>query len=277
VTSPRNRPRRSPGSTVIALLLTALMLFPVYWMLNVSLTPQQDMRKSPPDLLPLHPTFEGYRAVLHDQLPYLTTSLLIGLGTVAVTLALSAPAGFALAKLRPRGGGILSMALLIAQMIPGIVMAMGFYAVFLGGGLLNTWWGLIIADSTIAVPFAVMIFTAFMSGIPDELIAAARIDGAGTWRTFWSVVLPVSRNAAVTVSLFSFLWAWSDFVFANTLDGGGELRPITLGIYHYIGNNNQEWNAIMATAVVASLPAAALLVLAQRYVAAGVTAGAVKD
>ncbi|WP_405737442.1 carbohydrate ABC transporter permease [Streptomyces sp. NBC_01537] len=253
------------------------MLFPVYWMLNVSLTPQQDMRKSPPDLLPLHPTFEGYRAVLHDQLPYLTTSLLIGLGTVAVTLALSAPAGFALAKLRPRGGGILSMALLIAQMIPGIVMAMGFYAVFLGGGLLNTWWGLIIADSTIAVPFAVMIFTAFMSGIPGELIAAARIDGAGTWRTFWSVVLPVSRNAAVTVSLFSFLWAWSDFVFANTLDGGGELRPITLGIYHYIGNNNQEWNAIMATAVIASLPAAALLVLAQRYVAAGVTAGAVKD
>ena len=277
MTSQHNRPRRSAGSTVIALLLTALMLFPVYWMLNVSLTPQQDMRKSPPDLLPLHPTFEGYRAVLHDQLPYLTTSLLIGLGTVAVTLALSAPAGFALAKLRPRGGGVLSMALLIAQMIPGIVMAMGFYAVFLGGGLLNTWWGLIIADSTIAVPFAVMIFTAFMSGIPDELIAAARIDGAGTWRTFWSVVLPVSRNAAVTVSLFGFLWAWSDFVFANTLDGGGELRPITLGIYHYIGNNNQEWNAIMATAVVASLPAAALLVLAQRYVAAGVTAGAVKD
>ena len=277
MTSPHNRPRRSAGSTVIALLLTALMLFPVYWMLNVSLTPQQDMRKSPPDLLPLHPTFEGYRAVLHDQLPYLTTSLLIGLGTVAVTLALAAPAGFALAKLRPRGGGILSMALLIAQMIPGIVMAMGFYAVFLGGGLLNTWWGLIIADSTVAVPFAVMIFTAFMSGIPGELIAAARIDGAGTWRTFWSVVLPVSRNAAVTVSLFSFLWAWSDFVFANTLDGGGELRPITLGIYHYIGNNNQEWNAIMATAVVASLPAAALLVLAQRYVAAGVTAGAVKD
>jgi multiple sugar transport system permease protein len=116
-----------------------------------------------------------------------------------------------------------------------------------------------------------------MSGVPDELLAAARIDGAGAFRTFWSVVLPISRNALVTVSLFSFLWAWSDFVFANTLDGGGDLRPITLGIYHYIGNNNQEWNAIMATAVVASVPAALLLVLAQRYVTAGVTAGAVKD
>ncbi|WP_051971217.1 carbohydrate ABC transporter permease [Kitasatospora azatica] len=253
------------------------MLFPVYWMINVSLTPQQDMRKSPPDLFPLHPTFTGYQAVLHDQLPYLGTSLLIGLGTVVVTLVLSAPAAYALAKLRPRGGGFLGISLLIAQMVPGIVMAMGFYGIFLNLGIMRTWWGLVVADSTLAVPFGVMIFTAFMSGIPDELTAAATIDGAGALRTFWSVVLPVSRNAVVTVSLFSFLWAWSDFVFANTLDSGGDFQPITLGIYRYIGNNNQEWNSIMATAVVASIPAAVLLVLAQRYVAAGVTAGAVKD
>jgi hypothetical protein len=78
-------------------------------------------------------------------------------------------------------------------------------------------------------------------------------------------------------SLFAFLWAWSDFIFATTLDGGGSQQPITLGIYHYIGNNDQQWNAIMATAVVASVPAAVLLVIAQRRVAAGVTAGAVKD
>ncbi|MER6437991.1 carbohydrate ABC transporter permease [Streptomyces sp. NPDC001185] len=267
---------RSRRDTAIGLVLTALMLFPVYWMVNVSLTRQQDMRKDPPDLLPLHPTFTGYRAVLHDQLPYLGTSLLIGLGTVALTLLLAAPAGYALAKLRPPGSGVLGVLLLIAQMIPGIVMAMGFYGIFLNLGVLNSWWGLVVADSTIAVPFGTMIFAAFMSGIPDELLSAATIDGAGRVRTFWSVVLPVSRNAIVTVSLFGFLWSWSDFVFANTLDGGGDARPITLGIYHYIGNNNQEWNAIMATAVVASVPAAVLLVLAQRYVAAGVTAGAVK-
>ena len=139
-------------------------------------------------------------------------------------------------------------------MIPAIVMAMGFYAIYIKLGLLNTVWGLILADSTIAVPFGVLIFTAFMSRIPDELLQAARIDGAGTLRTFVSIVVPVSRNAVVTVSLFAFLWAWSDFLFANTLDSGGSLQPITLGIYAYIGNNNQQWNAIMATAVVASDP-----------------------
>jgi multiple sugar transport system permease protein len=162
-------------------------------------------------------------------------------------------------------------------MIPGIIMAMGFYAIYLNLGILNSLVGLIIADSTIAVPFAVLIFTAFMSAIPEEMIQAAKTDGAGPVRTFWSIVMPVSRNAVVTVSLFAFLWAWSDFVFATTLDGGGTFRPITLGIYRYIGNNNQQWNAIMATAVVASIPATVLLIIAQRYVAAGVTAGAVKD
>jgi len=268
---------RTRLKTALALLLTAVMLFPVYWMLNVSLTRDQDMRKSPPDLFPAHVTLEGYRAVIDQQLPYLGTSLVIGLGTVALTVALAAPAGFALAKLRPRGGGILSFVLLAAQMIPGIIMAMGFYAIYLQLGMLQSVPGLIVADSTLAVPFAVLIFTAFMSGIPGELLQAAQVDGARALRTFWSVVLPMSRNSVVTVSLFAFLWSWSDFVFASTLDGGGDHRPITLGIYQYIGNNNQQWNAIMATAVVASIPATLLLIVAQRYVAAGVTAGAVKD
>lgn len=274
---PAHRVRGTWWKTVTGLVLTSVMLFPVYWMLNVSFTREQDMRKSPPGLFPVHGTLEGYRAVVDQQLPYLGTSLVVGLGTVALTVALAAPAGYALAKLRPRGGGVLSFLFLVAQMIPGIIMAMGFYAIYLSLGLLQSVPGLIVADSTLAVPFAVLIFTAFMSGIPEELLQAAKTDGAGPLRTFWSIVLPMSRNAVVTVSLFAFLWSWSDFVFASTLASGGAHQPITLGIYQYIGNNNQEWNAIMATAVVASLPAAVILVLAQRYVAAGVTAGAVKD
>lgn len=272
-----HRRGRSRVKTAVGVVLTAVMLFPVYWMVNESFTTDGDMRKTPPNLIPVDGTLAGYRAVFSQQLPYLGNSLLIGLATVALTLVVSAPAGYALAKLRPRGGGILSFALLIAQMIPSIIMAMGFYAILLSTGYINTVAGLVVADSTIAVPFAVLIFTAFMSGIPEELLQAALTDGAGRLRTFWSIVLPVSRNAVVTVSLFAFLWAWSDFVFATTLDSGGGRQPITLGIYHYIGNNDQQWNAIMATAVVASIPATVLLVIAQRYVAAGITAGSVKD
>jgi multiple sugar transport system permease protein len=269
--------RRPWWKTALGVLFTALMLFPVYWMFNVSLTRTRDLRADPPHWFPWDPTFEGYAAVLQQQLPTLGTSLLIGAGCVVLTVLVAAPAGYSLALLNLRGRRTLNFVLLVAQMIPAVVMAMGFYAVYVRLGLLNTVGGLIVADSTIAVPFAVLLYTAFMAGIPREMLQAARIDGAGPWRTFTAVVLPLSRNSTLTVSLFAFLWAWSDFIFASTLNRNGDLIPITLGIYNYIGNNTTQWNAIMATAVVASVPAAVLLVVAQRYVAAGVTAGAVKD
>src|SRR3954451_16957083 len=173
-------------------------------MATFSFPKDTNMRHTPPYLFPVHGTLEGYRAVLDQQLPYLGTSLIIGLGTVALTLLVAAPAAYSLAKLRPRGGGVLSFLLLIAQMIPGIIIAMGFYAIFLNVGLLNSVPGLIVADSTLAVPFAVLVLTTFMSGVPAELSQAARVDGAGALRIFWSVVVPVSRNSIITVSLFAF-------------------------------------------------------------------------
>lgn len=271
-----HRVRRTWWKTAIGVTLTALMLFPVYWMVNVSLTARGSIRDG--DLYPKDFTLDHYRVVLHDQLPYLGTSMVVGIGTVVVTLLISAPAAFALSKLVLPGRRTLSFLLIVAQMVPAVVMALGFYTIYTDLGILDTVPGLILADSTIAVPFAVMLFAAFMTGIPRELLQAAQIDGASQWRTFRSVVLPVSRNAAVTVALFAFLWAWSDFLFASTLNrGGGHLRPITMGIYDYIGSQNQEWGPMMATAVLASIPAAILLVVAQKYVAAGVTAGAVKD
>ncbi|RMB57469.1 carbohydrate ABC transporter permease [Tessaracoccus antarcticus] len=267
---------RTWWKTIVGVILTAVMLFPLYWMVNVSLTQRNAIRAG--DLFPTAFTLANYQVVLRDQLPYLGTSLLVGLGTVALTLVISAPAGYAISSLFIPGRRVLNFCLIVAQMIPAVVMALGFYTVYIKLGILDTIPGLILADSTIAVPFAVMLFSAFMSGISRDLLNAAAVDGANTWVTFTRIVLPISRNSAVTVALFAFLWAWSDFIFASTLNReGGKLRPITMGLYDYIGSQNQEWGALMATAVVASIPTAVLLVVAQRYVAAGVTAGAVKD
>jgi len=269
-------PRRAWWKTALGLLFTALMLFPVYWMVNVSLTPRAAIRDG--GLVPSHPTLDHYAVVLQHQLPYLGTSVIIGLGAVLLTLTIAAPSGYALSRLVVPGRRVLSFALIVAQMVPAIVMSLGFYQIYSRLDILDTVPGLILADSTIAVPFGVMLFTAFMAGIPHELLQAAQIDGASRWRTFRSIVMPMSRNSAVTVGLFAFLWAWSDFLFASTLNrGGGRWRPITMGIYDYIGSQNQEWGPMMATAVLASVPTAILLVVAQRYIAAGVTAGAVKD
>ena len=159
--------------------------------------------------------------------------------------------------------------LIVAQMIPAVVMSLGFYQIYNDIGLLDSIPGLIVADSTLSVPFAVILMTGFMSGMPRSLVEAAQIDGASQLGVF---------NTIVTTSLFAFLWAWSDFMFASTLDsGGGKMRPITMGLYDFIGSQNQEWGPMMATAVLASVPTALLLIFAQKYVAAGVTAGAVKD
>jgi multiple sugar transport system permease protein len=263
--------------TVVGLLLCAVMLFPLYWMVVVSLTPRAELLAGPVRLVPASVTLEGYARALGDQLPFLGTSLVVALGAVALTLLVAMPGAYALAKLSPPRSGGVTFALLVGQMIPGIVMATGFYALYAQLGLLNTLPGLILADSTLAVPFAVIVLRAFMQGIPGELLQAAVMDGAGPLRTFWQIVVPLSRNAIVTVSLFAFLFAWSDFLFAVILTSSGGPQPFTLGIYQYISNYSKDWNAIMATAVVASVPATVLLVVAQRYVAAGITTGAVKD
>jgi multiple sugar transport system permease protein len=257
------QPRRGVGSTVLGVLIVGVLLFPLYWMVNASLQPSGALLKASPDWFPLHGTLDGYRAAAATQAGHLVTSMVVALGTVVVSLAVAVPAAYALAQLRIRGGPTVVFVMLIVQLVPGIVM--------------DNYLGLILADATATIPFAVLVLRAFMLSIPRELSEAARVDGAGYWRTFVSIVVPVSRNAMVTAGLFSFLFSWADFLFAVTLTTGQTIEPVTVGIYRFVGNQTADWNGIMATAVLASVPAAILLVLAQRYVVAGVTGGAVKE
>jgi multiple sugar transport system permease protein len=264
-------------NTAVGVAVLAVMLFPLYWMLNASLLPSTELIKPEPTWLPIHGTLDGYRNALHSQGGHLLTSLYVALGTVAVTLAVAVPAAYGLAQLGAPLARTLLFALLVAQMIPGIVMADAFYVAANELYLINTPIALILADSTLCVPFAVLILHAFMRGIPAEIREAAALDGASSLRALRSVILPVSRNAVITASLFSFLFAWADFLYAVTLTTRDEAAPITVGIYRFIGAHISDWNSVMATGVIASLPVAVLLVVAQRYVAAGITSGSVKD
>ena len=264
-------------STVVALVILAVMLFPLYWMLNASLLPSADLLKSSPTWLPIHGTLDGYRNALSSQGGHLSTSLIVSSGTVVLTLLIAAPAAYGLAQLRAPSGRLLMFAFLVAQMIPGVVIANSLYVAADRLGLIDSPLALILADSTLCVPFAALILQAFMRSIPAALREAAILDGASQLRTFVSVILPISRNAVLTAGLFSFLFAWADFLFAVTLTTKDDKAPVTVGIYRFIGAHLSDWNSVMATGVIASIPAAFLLVIAQKYVAAGVSAGAVKD
>jgi multiple sugar transport system permease protein len=262
------------GHTIVGVLILAVFLFPVYWMLNVSLQHSSGAVATP--WLPTDLSLHGYSKALHDQGGHLVTSLEIALGTVAFSLLVAAPAAYALAHFRVRGANVVLLVILISQMIPGIVVANALYSAYSDLGLLNSVWGLILADSTLGIPFAMLILRAFMVTLPRSIMEAALVDGAGPVRVFVSVVLPLCRNAIITAALFSFLFAWGDFLFALTLTTTEDVRPVTLGLYTYIGAFVADWSSVMATAMMASLPAVVLLVVAQRYVAAGTTAGAVK-
>jgi multiple sugar transport system permease protein len=271
------RPRRTAKgipSTILGIVFLAIMIFPVYWMVNTSL--QATSGAATATWFPWSPTFTGYRAAFAQQGHNFVSSMIIGLGTVVLTLAIATPAAYGLARFRMRGTRAFLLVLLITQMVPGIVIANALYTLFNNVGLLNSYVGLILADSAVQVPFAVLLMRAFMESIPPSLVEAAQVDGASDLRAFVSIVLPISRNAIVTAALFTFLGAWGDFLIALTLTSTDAVRPITLGIYNYIGSNVTDWGPVMATSVLASLPAAVLLIVAQRYISAGALGGAVK-
>ncbi|MFD7500174.1 carbohydrate ABC transporter permease [Streptomyces sp. NPDC059850] len=270
----RRHSRRPWGHTAVGALILAVMLFPVYWMVNVSLQPANTAVSTP--WFPTRLNLDGYATALSQQGPNLLTSLIVSVGSVVFSLIVASPAAYALARVKARWVGPVLFGILISQMIPGIVVANALYSAYNDLGLLNSITGLILADSHNGIPFAILILRAFMGSIPSSVVEAARVDGAGNVRAFVSIVLPMSRNALITAGLFTFLFTWSDFLFALTLTTTEAVRPVTLGLYQYLGIHTSDWNAVMATATLASVPALVLLLVAQRYIGAGVTGGAVK-
>jgi multiple sugar transport system permease protein len=264
-------------ASVAALAALVVLLFPLYAVLVASFeTDSQLFGASRYSFFPSVWTLSNYRVVLSQQGSHLLSSLIIALGTSVLTLAIALPAAHALARYRFRVTALLVGALLIAQILPSIVIANSLFLVYHRLHLLNSYPGLIIADTSYAVPFCILVLRAFMLGLPRDVIAAARVDGASEWQAFTRVVLPMSRSAIITVVLFAFLQGWGDFIFALTLLNGNTFEPVTLSIYTYIGEFSQNWGEAMALAVFAVLPAAMLLIAAQRYIAAGLTVGSVK-
>ncbi|HWU59315.1 MAG TPA: carbohydrate ABC transporter permease [Microbacteriaceae bacterium] len=269
----RKHPTRWP-MTVLGIIFLGIMVFPVYWMINSSL--QSNSGAANTEWFPFHPTLAGYEAAIQQQSTNLATSLIISVSAVVLTLIVATPAAYGLARFKMKGMTAFVFVLLITQMIPTIVIANALYTLFNNWGLLNSYLGLILADSAAQIPFAIILMRAFMASIPPGLVEAAQVDGANNFRAFLSIVVPISKNAIITAALFTFLGAWGDFLFALTLTSTPAVRPITLGIYNYIGANVSQWGPVMATAVIASIPAGILLILAQKYIAAGALGGAIK-
>jgi multiple sugar transport system permease protein len=277
--------RRRIGSRGMRILCSAIgitivvcYLFPVYWMFASSVKTSAEIFANPPSIIPSHPTLAAFRQVFESEnvVRYMRNSLAIAIPVTVVTLLLGASGSYALSRLRTRLIDVALVLALILQIFPDALLATPMFIMFRHVGLLNTFTGVVFATSAKSLAFALVILRPMYRQVPAEIEEASRVDGCGTWQTFWRIVLPIMRVPLIVVGVLSFVQAYGQFVYPLTLLSKQELQPATVGIYSFIGAEYADWDRVMAFASIFAIPVLILFLLLQRKIVAGLTAGALK-
>lgn len=279
-TAPRRRRSVRPRWALwITLAVIAVFAFaPVYWLLATSLTPNSAVFTFPAPLFPTEMTWQHYVDVFQrtELFRYLRNSIVVSLITAVLSVVVSMYMGYAFSKYRFRGRTSLMYFVLSSQMFPQALLLITLYLVFAQFGLLNSYVALIVSFTTFTLPLCVWMLKGFFDALPDDLIEAARIDGAGPWRIFHSVIMPLAAPGLVASGLFAFVRGWNDFIFALTL-AGPEFMTLPPGLVNtYISEANTAWPELMAASLLVSVPVAVAFMFLQRYLVGGITAGAIK-
>jgi multiple sugar transport system permease protein len=270
--------RKSSFYLVNGLLLLAglLALFPLFWMVSVSLMQTGEASSYPPPMLPASPTLEQYRQLFAKG--GIGSAFVNSLGlAVAVTLIstlFNTLAGYGFAKLRFAGRDRIFALLIAALVIPGQVAMLPLFLMLKNMGLVNTWGGVLIPG--LAGIFGIFLVKQYARGIPNELIEAARMDGAGEFRIFFSVVLPVLKPVLVTLAVFAFLGSWNDFMWPLIVLTDGDMHTLPVALASLSREHVQDSELMMAGAVVTVLPVLLLFLSLQRYYMQGLLMGSVK-
>jgi multiple sugar transport system permease protein len=257
-------------------LAAAVILLPVVWMISASLKPEADIVGHPAQILPTHLTLGNYHDVTR-QIPFgrqfLNTVIFAG-GVTVVSLALDAMTAFALARLDFPGRRVLFIAVILFLMIPFQVTLIPIYQVIAKLGLINTFPGLIIPRATNA--FGIFFLRQFFLGIPYSLDQAARIDGAGEWRIFIRIILPLAKPALLTLALFHFMYNWNDLLWPLVFTTGSGMRTLPAGLALFMGQHVSQYGALMAGATLAMLPMLVAFLLVQRRFIQGIATTGLK-
>lgn len=263
---------------VTVIICGGFALLPVYWLLSTSLTPRTEVFAYPPRLFPATMSLDAYAALAGDSalFRYLRNSIIVSVITAVLSVLVSAYMGYAFSKFRYRGRRALMYFVLASQMFPQALLLVTLYSVFAAYRLLNSYTAMVLSFTTFTLPLCVWMLKGFFDTIPDELIEAARVDGASRTRIIHSIVLPLSAPGLVAAGLFAFVRGWNDFIFALTL-AGPEKQTLPPGLVNtFIGEASTAWPELMAASLVTSLPVAVAFIALQRFLVGGLTAGAVK-
>lgn len=271
------KPMRDAALWIGASLLLAAWTFPILWGLLTSFKTERDVLAYPPKLF-FEPTLSNYREVLFGAssiLPNLWSSFVVSAATTALTMVFAVPAAYALARLRFPARRATGFYVLATQMLPPVGLIIPYYLALQKLGWLDTYSGMTAVYLTASLPFATWLMVSYFEDVPMEMEEAALLDRAGRLRTLWHVILPQVRGGIAVTTIFVFLNAWNEFLFAVVL-GGNRVRPVTVAMFNFISVEQTQWARLAAGAMLAMAPVILIGLAAQRHIVKGLTVGAVK-
>ena len=258
-------------------VILGLLLFPLYWMLSASVTSEARLFEAP-TIIPEAVSLEHYRALFdaRDFLVPIRNSLVVSGMTTALVIPIAALCAYALARLPFRGKRALLALVLAVSMFPQISIVAPLYLGLRELGLLNTYPGLVLPYLTFAMPLAIWLLTGFFRHFPRELEEAAMLDGASRIRALREVVLPLATPGLASTAILTFLYCWNEFLFALSFTLGPNRYTVPVAIALFRGRYQVPWGEVLAGALVATIPVAILVLVFQRHIVSGLTAGATK-
>lgn len=276
--SQRQRRLDKLGLYLTFAVVALFAFFPIYWMLVTSVTPANQVFKFPPRLFPSRLTFDHYRSFFNNPslLRYFKNSLIVSTSTAVGSIIVSAYAAYSFSKFRYAGRRALMFLILSAQMFPQALLLIALYLMFSDLGLLNSYWSMILAFTTFTLPLCIWMLKSYFDTIPDDLIEAAKVDGATQFQIIHRILMPLAAPALVSTALFAFIRGWNDYIYALTLAGPQKMTLPPGLVLTYIGEFQTSWPSLMASSFIVSLPIVVAFLFMQRYIAGGITAGAVK-
>ena len=268
--------RRS--AVAIAFAFGLVMILPFAFMVSTALKSHAFVLEIPPRLIPDAPTLDNFVRAWNsgDFARYFLNSVFVSVLSTAISVSLSAMLGFAFARYDFPGKRLFFGALLFTMMVPGLVLLIPQFVLARNLGLLNSLWGLVAVYSVMNLGLNTFLLRGFFAAMPQELFDAAQVDGAGVFRSFRSVALPLARPGLATVTIFSFLAAWDEFTWAITILSDKELYTLPIGIRLLQRSQATEWGLVFAASLIALAPVLVLFVLLQRQFVAGAFVGATK-
>lgn len=274
----QNKLLKQIGFYTLVAVIVVFSVFPFYYAIVSSLTSGTALFQV--NYWPKSLDLSNYQAVLSSRnfLFSILNSLIIASATVGFSLLLGVTASYALARVRFRGRGLLLMTILAVSMFPQIAVLAGLFELVRFLGIFNSHWAMILSYTIFTLPFTVWVLTTFMRDLPVEIEEAAIVDGASPWIIITQVFLPLLWPAMVTTGLLAFIGAWNEFLFALTFTSTESMRTVPVAIGLLSGASAQEipWGPIMAASVIVTVPLIVLVLIFQRKIVAGLTAGGVK-